>query len=157
MNEYKEIPNYEYYHDEMERLWIYPRPIFTNKYIPKIPKENDIGKKEYKYKLSYNPGDNSEKRIEREWRKKEKIASQMLYRLMEGNGKAIYIIGVYDNGENIGINLKETFESIHFFLDSAKIIQAKIQSIKIYHGKIGYITTIRLSLQIDLHFNITLF
>lgn len=157
MNEYKEIPNYEYYHDEMERLWISPRPIFTNKYIPKIPQENDIGKREYKYKLSYNPGDISEKRIEREWRKKEKIASQMLYRLMEGNGKAIYIIGVYDDGENIGINLKETFESIHFFLDSAKIIQAKIQSIKIYHGQIGYITTIRLSLQIDLHFNITLF
>jgi GTPase len=157
MNEVKEIPNYEYYHHEMERLWITPRPIFVNKHIPKIPQENDYGRREYKYKLSYNPGDMSQKRREKESRKKEKIASQMLYRLMEGNGKAVYIIGVLDNGDNVGITLKETFESIHFFIDSAKIIQAKIGSIKIYQGKFGYITTIRISLQIDLHYNLTLF
>ena len=37
------------------------------------------------------------------------------------------------------------------------LIQAKIGSIKIYQGKFGYITTIRISLQIDLHYNLTLF
>ena len=80
----------------------------------------------------------------------------MLYRILEGNGKAIYIIGIYDNGINRGISLKDTFISIHFLKESAKIIHANIVSIKIYRGEEGYITTVRINLKVDLNYNILL-
>ncbi len=163
-----------YIYQVLEKELIFPRPIFMNYQIPHLPKEDDKGNKEYKYRLylhddlhnyplriqeSYKNGEEVQhyKCEKKEWKKKEKTASQMLYRLLEGNGKAIYIIGVHDDGENVGINLKETFESIHFLIDSSKIIQATIKSIKIYQGTKGYITTIRLHLSIDLNYNITLF
>jgi GTPase len=37
----------------------------------------------------------------------------MLYRLYEGDGKAVYLIGVRDNGISIGINTEELFETLH--------------------------------------------
>ena len=68
---------------------------FYNKLIPKQPPERETGNKEYKRRLvnlkkhkRFNPDEFYEKR-----------ASQMLYRLLEGKGKAIYMIGVDDNGE----------------------------------------------------------
>ena len=169
-----EYPIHYIYH-KLNKELIFPRPIFMNIKIPHLPKENDRGNKEYKYRLYLHDdlhnyplrGENKYKEEEeskfyhkcekKEWKKKEKTASQMLYRLLEGNGKAIYIIGIHDDGENVGINLKETFESIHFLIDSSKIIQATVKSIKIYQGEKGYITTIRLHLSVDLNYNITLF
>lgn len=136
---------------------IFPKPIFTGKKIPHIKPEDEKGNREYKYLLNYNKYDQTDLREKREKKKKEKIASQMLFRLLEGNGKAIYIIGVEDNGNNKGICLKEVYESLHFFIDASKIIKAKINSIKIYNGKEGYITTIRISLNVNLDYNITLF
>jgi len=149
--------SYHYIYHELQRKLILPRPVFTNKMIPKIPRENHDGNKEYKLKLNYNPMDQTELREQREQKKKEKIATQLFYRLLEGNGKAIYIIGVRDNGENIGISLKETFESLHFLIDSCQIIQAKIRSIKIYLGKEGYITTLRIQHHVNTNYNILLF
>jgi hypothetical protein len=174
MNEKDEEYPINYIYQKLNKELIFPRPLFMNYHIPHLPKENDKGNKEYKYRLylhddlhnyplriqdGYIKGEEIKyyKCEKKEWKKKEKTASQMLYRLLEGNGKAIYIIGVHDDGENIGINLKETFESIHFLIDSSKIIQATVKSIKIYQGKRGYITTIRLHLSIDLNYNITLF
>ena len=152
----EEISYYSIYH-ELQKKLIIPRPIFISKMIPKIPKENHKGNKEYKLKLNYNPMDKTELREQREQKKKEKIATQLFYRLLEGNGKAIYIIGVRDNGENIGISLKETFESIHFLIDSCKIIQAKIRNINIYLGKEGYITTLIIHLAVDTNYSLLLF
>jgi GTPase len=147
----------DYIFKEIEKKLIIPRPIFMNKIIPKNKPENERGNREYKYLLNYNLMDQSEYREKREKKKKEKIASQMLYRLLEGNGKAIYIIGIDDDGTNKGIKLKELFDSIHFFIDASKIINAKIKSIKIYKGIEGYISTIRISLDVNLDYNITLF
>jgi GTPase len=147
------LPRDFLYH-QLESKIIIPKPIMMDLHIPKIPKEEDKGNREYKWKLKYNEMDKTDLRDKREKKKKEKTASQLLYRILEGKGKAVYIIGVHDDGNNVGISLTETYESIRFFVDCAKIIQAKIQSIKIYRGKEGYITTIRVHLNIDLHYSV---
>lgn len=153
MEDEENIPR-DYLFHQLESKMILPRPIFMEKQMPKIPKEEDKGNREYKWKLKYNEMDKTDLRDKREKKKKEKTASQLLYRILEGKGKAVYIIGVHDHGENVGIPLTETYESIRFFLDCAKIIQAKVQSIKIYRGTEGYITTLRVHLNVDLHYSI---
>ena len=40
-----------------------------------------------------------------------KRASQLKFRLDEGNGKCIYLIGVRDNGENEGIEIEKLCHS----------------------------------------------
>ena len=60
-------------------------------------KEDDDGPIEYKLKLSPRP---SEERI-------ETLTTQMIYRLHEGNGEAIYELGVSDSGEIIGLTDEE--------------------------------------------------
>ncbi len=134
---------------------IIPQPIFIDKVLPRVPQENDRGNIEYKYKLNYQESDFAlKKRRKKEERKKEKIASQMYYRLLEGEGKAVYIIGVHDDGDNIGIELSEIYDSIRYFKDCVEIIKGNIKSIKIYRGRLGYIATIRLGLEIDLNYNL---
>ena len=69
----------------------------------------------------------------------------MLFRIIEGNGKAIYFIGVCDNGESRGIELKELLTSIFYLCKIVKLIEANIKKIRIYKGKSGYIATIRIN------------
>jgi len=64
---------------------------YIDKTIPTQPPEKEYGNKEYKRYLINHPNNNQEKFI-------EKRATQMLFRLIEGNSKAIYIFGVEDNG-----------------------------------------------------------
>ena len=66
--------------------------------------ENDEGNIEYKLKIE----------PETERRKLELI-TQMSYRLNEGSGECIYVIGVKDNGEMIGITKEEFNKSMIFF------------------------------------------
>ncbi|WP_338603482.1 GTPBP1 family GTP-binding protein [Sulfolobus tengchongensis] len=81
----------------------------------KLPRENDEGKVEYKLILS---GVTPERLQE--------LASQMKYRLEEGNGEAFYIIGVSDEGELIGLTKEELEESIVTLNKIASLINAKI-------------------------------
>jgi len=64
-----------------------------NQEVKRILPENDDGNKEYKLKLINKDKENI-----------EHIASQMRYRLEEGNGEAIYTIGVTDSGEVVGLS-----------------------------------------------------
>lgn len=63
--------------------------------MPRICKEHDLGPIEYKRELKNMKDD-----------KIKKYATQMKYRLVEGNGIAYYLIGVEDDGEIIGVNNK---------------------------------------------------
>tara|TARA_B100001093_G_scaffold509349_1_gene573194 strand:- start:181 stop:519 length:339 start_codon:yes stop_codon:yes gene_type:complete len=63
--------------------------------MPRICKENDLGPIEYKREL---------KNMNNE--KIKKYATQMKFRVIEGNGIAYYLIGVEDNGKIIGVNNK---------------------------------------------------
>ena len=108
--------------------------IYMNKYIPKLPAEEEFGNKEYKLKL-----------LQKKKNKYHRLASQMIYRLFEGDGAAIYILGVCDNGNVPGITREELDETVDTILIAASIINAKTKKKKIYNGINGYIATIRVS------------
>lgn len=72
-----------------------------------MEKELDNGNIEYKLKL-----------INKNTERIKKLATQMRYRVNEGNGEAIYHIGVSDSGEIIGINSEE-FEETFIYLKKA--------------------------------------
>ena len=50
-------------------------------------------------------------------KKNERILSQFLFRMREGNGKAIYIIGITDQGKLHIKNIKLIYASIKNFLN----------------------------------------
>ena len=116
---------------------------YIDKTIPKQPPEKEYGNKEYKRYLKNHPKNNQERFI-------EKRATQMLYRLIEGNGKALYLFGIDDDGEIVGMS-KEELDSTIFFLEKiAKSISAKIKKFRIYTGGKGFVGTARIHLPIEL-------
>ena len=115
--------------------------IIINKIIPKQPPENEDDNREYKLHLI--PFKNKEKFFY------EKKASQMQYRLFTGNGKALYIIGIDDNGQNNGISLEYLNMSIRNIIVISKLISANISKIRIYNGKHGKIATVRLTMEVE--------
>lgn len=91
--------------------------------------EKDEGNIEYKLKL-----------INLDIETLNKRSTQMLYRVNEGNGEAIYYIGVLDNGSVVGINIDEYNESIKNLKIISSNINCTISSIvensvnKLYYG-----------------------
>ena len=85
--------------------------------IDKLPPEIESGNKEYKLKVI--PDDN---RI-------EQLASQMKWRIDEGNGIAYYYLGVGDDGTIKGINKLDYNASMKNISKVVKIINAKIDNI----------------------------
>lgn len=112
--------------------------IYINKEFPIQPQENEFGNKEYKWKIL---PDNKTKMSF----KCNKLASQMMYRLYEGDGKAIYIIGILDDGTPIGLNEDEVYKTINMFNEIVKIIECDINNIRAYKKNKNYILTFRLS------------
>ncbi len=104
-----------------------------------IPPEKDYGCCEYKLKLIYNI---EEVRV----KKLNKIASQMKYRLYQGRGKAIYILGVSDQGDVEGITQEELEESIDFLETACAMIGAHIYKKRMYKGNHGFIGTLRIAI-----------
>ena len=93
----------------------------TNQLIPKQPKENYYGNREYKYKITNIDS-----------LKKDKRATQCLFRLYEGNGKAIYFIGIDDDGNIKGLYLNDMLVSLRNIKTIVEIIDATIYKISIY-------------------------
>jgi GTPase len=89
--------------------------------IPKQPKENFYGNREYKLKIINCPDNKIIKR-----------STQMLFRLHEGNGKAIYLIGIDDNGNIEGLTLNEMNISLNNIIKITEKTECKIKKIKIY-------------------------
>jgi GTPase len=80
--------------------------------------EKDDGYIEYKWKLTNIS-----------YKKKQKIITQMNYRLNEGNGRTMYAIGFMDNGEAKGITkeeFQETMDNIHYAVNYLKVVICKI-------------------------------
>jgi len=86
--------------------------------INKIAEEKDDGNHEYKYRLINIDKD-----------KLIHLSNQLLYRLVEGNGEAIYSIGVLNNGYLIGINKNEMDESLRNLSEIAKMVDATVCAI----------------------------
>ena len=70
----------------------------------KLPPEIESGNIEYKLKITTDSDD----RI-------EQLASQLKWRIHEGNGIAIYMIGVADDGSIPGINYTDYISSLKNF------------------------------------------
>lgn len=112
---------------------------YINKCIPKQPPENEFGNKEYKRYLINHPKNCPKKFI-------EKRGTQMLFRLIEGEGKALYLFGVEDNGEIWGMNKNELYTTIDYLKKIVLSISAKIKKLRIYTGGNGFICSARIVL-----------
>ena len=139
---------------------------FINHKIPNQKWESNTGNREYKRILNIGSIDelkhdlkkskiskNDYKKID--YLQKIKLinkinrrASQLQYRLIEGHGKAVYLLGVEDNGTVDGISLQNIIESIAFLFKMVKIVHAQVDKIRVYLGNIddNYICTVRISI-----------
>ncbi len=107
------------------------------KEFPHQPPEDDEGNREYKLKLTPH-------------HKIQKIATQLRFRLYEGEGKALYLIGVSDDGMSMGLTLDVLYESVKYLQQACTILHedsVKIDKIRIYSVKTpeNYVATIRIS------------
>jgi GTPase len=135
---------------------------FINKTIPKQRKELNSGNREYKMYLDIAIESKTEQRKNKNklndylhYLREQKLitkinkrASQLLYRLEEGHGKALYMIGIKDDGSVEGIEIEMLFKSINFLYKMIEIINATIKKLRIYKGSTDnkYICTARIEL-----------
>lgn len=96
-------------------------------------KEKYYGKIEYKLKLN----NTSEKRM-------EKLITQMLFRIREGQGECFYVIGVEDNGNPLGLKKDELEESEKILYLMVQKINAKMTILNYRDGKEGLIAEIHI-------------
>lgn len=114
----------------------------TEKIMPDQPPENEEGNREYKWKLIPHEHDWSTRRT--------KLATQLNYRLAEGCGKCLYLLGVKDKGEASGIDLQSLYTTLFGIIDAATLIKkTTIDKIRIYKGTAAesdtYVATVRMS------------
>lgn len=83
----------------------------------KLDPEVENGNKEYKLKI-----------INKENDRLEKLASQLKWRLNEGNGEALYYIGVNDDGSVVGLSSNELKETVMNIKKMCEKINSKIIS-----------------------------
>jgi GTPase len=135
---------------------------YINKILPKQKKEQATGNREYKIYLDLEKEPNKEiKRVQylperdinylRKIKLEKKInkrASQLRYRLEEGHGRALYMIGIKDDGMPEGIEIEKIFRSLNFLFKMVDIINAKIKNIRIYMGNLEgkYVFTARIEI-----------
>lgn len=135
---------------------------FINKTFPKQKKEIYNGNREYKMYLDISLESKTEirknkyktddyihyLREQKLFNKINKRASQLLYRLEEGHGKALYILGIQDDGTVEGIEIDLLFKSLNFLYKMVDIINANIKNLKIYKGSTEnkYVCTVRIEI-----------
>lgn len=105
--------------------------------IPAQPREVYYGNREYKRHLLL-PNTHS----------MHKKSTQLLFRLNEGNGKALYLIGVEDSGRVSGLAKEDMLISLDNFIQMSQIIKCQVEKINVYrivNETDRYITTIRIS------------
>ena len=112
---------------------------YYSKKIPNQPEEKYYGNREYKRFILFNDKKENQRKI-----KINKRSTQLLFRLSEGEGKALYIIGLEDDGIVYGIEEHILIESINNIIEMCNIIKAEIKNINIYNGINGYISSIRI-------------
>lgn len=91
-----------------------------------LRREEPDGNLEYKLKLVEVPPE-----------RLEELASQLKYRLEEGMGEAIYELGVTDEGEILGLDIRDLEETLKTLAAAAEKVGAKTTLIRKIHGKMG--------------------
>ncbi|KAJ3839687.1 hypothetical protein F5878DRAFT_677463 [Lentinula raphanica] len=84
-------------------------------FIPSLPPENDYGSIEYKLCLLHP----SPARFTR-------LVTQLKWRLLEGGGRALYELGVGDDGELVGLGRKDMEETIGVLSEMAGELGARV-------------------------------
>lgn len=104
---------------------------FVIKYniLHKQPKEKYYGNREYKRHLIL---DEKRKVYDKQLQKR---STQLLFRIKEGHGKAVYLIGVEDNGYTNGLLQEECIQSIKNFIVITGHIGVKINKLRVYAWK----------------------
>lgn len=126
--------------------------MYTRKIIPDQPNEIESGNREYKKTLNFECY--SQLRLKNTLEKK---TTQMIFRLNEGCGKAIYIIGIDDDGQSHGIGFLDLLKSLYYFKTIVKQANAHYSKIRIYSGNTGYLATIRVNKPfVNLHLLLTI-
>ena len=87
-----------------------------------MPRENGEGNVEYKFKL-----------VKATPLKITKLTTQMLYRFMQGNGKAEYYLGVMDDGKVVGLTENELYITLNCILDCLYELEAFYNNIVIFN------------------------
>tara|TARA_B100000963_G_C22584509_1_gene652423 strand:+ start:1018 stop:1386 length:369 start_codon:yes stop_codon:yes gene_type:complete len=97
---------------------------------------------EFKSQLDYMPPENGGGHIEYKFKlikitqlKITKLTTQMLYRFMQGNGKAEYYLGVMDDGKVIGLNENELYTTLNCILDCLYDLDAYYTNLSIFNQK----------------------
>jgi GTPase len=118
--------------------------------IPAQPREVYYGNREYKRHLLL-PNTHS----------MHKKSTQLLFRLNEGNGRALYLIGVEDSGRVSGLAKEDMLTSLDNFIQMSQIIKCRVEKINVYrmiaadaqshqsHTNNRFIATIRISRPIE--------
>ena len=135
---------------------------YIDKILPKQKREQATGNREYKIYLDLERDPNKEIKKTRDLPKRElnylrqiklekkinKRASQLRYRLEEGYGRALYIIGIKDDGTVEGIEIDLLFKSLNFLYKMIEIINANIKNLRIYKGSCEnkYVCTVRIEI-----------
>lgn len=106
--------------------------------IPNQPREREDDNREYKLYLEF---DGCKKKFEHR-------STQLLHRLITGDGKALYLIGLYDDGTVSGIEIDKLMSSIENIYKMAKNINGNVSKVSVYdtqyHAK--YVGTVRLTI-----------
>ena len=135
---------------------------YIGKILPKQKREQSTGNREYKIYLDLEKDHNKEIKKTRDLPERElnylrqiklekkinKRASQLRYRLEEGHGRALYMIGIKDDGTPEGIEIEKLFKSLSFLFKMVDIVGAKIKNIRIYMGNLDgrYVFTVRIEI-----------
>ena len=109
---------------------------FPLKKIPNQPPEKYYGNREYKIFL-----DTTRFPFNKINLFLEKKASQMLFRINEGDGKAKYIIGITDDGIAQGISYNQILKSVIILDKIINKINAQLKKLRFYKGTHGFICT----------------
>lgn len=94
----------------------------------KLKEEDDEGNIEYKWKLcNFRYNDRT-----------DRLTSQLRYRLVEGEGVAIYNLGYSDDGEPEGIIYDYMLESLKNLHTICEEIGAILKTFRVFQGVAGY-------------------
>lgn len=91
----------------------------------------DYGNIQYKLDLS--------KKNKVDW---DKLINQLAFRLEEGNGECFYELGLGERGEKLGLSEEDLKESVENLEVMAMKLDASIQILRFYRGKLGLIAEV---------------
>ena len=123
----------------------------NDKVFPNQPSEYYFGCREYKRHIideTDYPANVNKELVKRKYINKK--ATQLLFRLNEGCGRALYIIGIEDNGYACGISKQELLSTLINFICMTNIIgSSHIKTFNIYKTCAAnkFICTIRIVLE----------